>query len=180
MKIFYSLLLFSNLFAINSVMARAGDTDNWQLVLAEDPFSKQSACLLVSAVEQSEDGQATTAVSLVYNGNLFMAKTESNIDLSYADLGLQVGKKKSHPIERLHKKTSAVFETQAPQIRDEFKKGLKAKLRLGFWPSWPKTRSYVIEFDLRGFTAAYEAFVHCQKTGEISSVVGAPSTVENI
>lgn len=167
MKILYALLLFSKLFAIDSVMARAGDTDNWQLVLAEDPFSSQTACLLVSAEKQSDDGQATTAVSLVYNGNLFMAKTESNIDLSYADLGLQVGNKKPHTIDRLHRKTSAVFETQAPQIRDEFIKGLKASLRLGFWPSWPTTRSYVIEFDLRGFTQAYEAFVQCQKTGEI-------------
>jgi hypothetical protein len=123
---------------------------------------------LVSSVKQSNDGQVTTPVSLVYNGNLFMAKTESNIDLSYAELGLQVDDNKSHTIDRLHKKTSAVFETQAPQIRDEFIKGRKARVRLGFWPSWPKTRSYVIEFDLRGFTRAYEALVQCQKTGEIS------------
>lgn len=168
MKIFYSLLLFCNLSAINSVIAATGGSGNWQLVLAEDPFSKQTACLMVSAIKQSEDGQANTAVDLVYNGSLFIARTESNIDLSYPGLGLQVGNKEAHTIDRLHKQTSAVFEAQAQQIRDEFINGLNARLTLGFWPSWPKTRSYVIEFDLRGFTRVYQAFVNCQKTGEIS------------
>ena len=168
MKIFYSLILFCNLYAIGSVIAAAGGSGNWQLVLAEDPLSKQTACLMVSAIKHSKDGQSNTTVDLVYNGSLFIARTESNIDLSYPGLGLQVDNKEAHSIDRLHKQTNAVFEVQAQEIRDEFINGLNASLRLGFWPSWPKTRSYVIEFDLRGFTRAYQAFMNCQKTGEIS------------
>lgn len=87
MKYFYTLLLLCSFSAVDSVMAGPADSHNWQLVMAEDPFSKQTSCLMVSAIKQTEDGQTNTAVSLVYNGKAFIARTESNIDLSYPGLG---------------------------------------------------------------------------------------------
>jgi hypothetical protein len=163
MKNIYTLLLLCYLPAL----ANAKDIQNWQLVLAEDPISNQTVCLMVSAMKQTEDGQTSTPVSLIYNGKIFIAKTKSNIDLSYPDIGLQADNHTPHNIDRLHKKTSVVFDAQAIQIRDEFIKGLNGKLTLGFWPTWPKTRSFVTEFDLRGFTKTYQAFRRCQKTGEL-------------
>ena len=99
--------------------------------------------------------------------NVFIAKTKSNIDLSYPEIGLKVDYNTPHTIDRLNKDTNAIFKNEAEQIRDEFIKGLSGKLTLGFWPSWPKTRAYTTEFDLRGFTKTYEAFLRCQQTGEI-------------
>jgi len=163
-KIFTLLLLFClSIFAVTSSYA----TENWQLILAEDPLSKQSICLMISATRQTEDGQTKTPVSLIYNGSVFIAKTKSNIDLSYPDIGLQVDNKKRHNIDRLHENSNAVFKTKTRQLLDEFINGLSAKLTLGFWPTWPKTRSYTTEFDLRGFTKTYKTFQHCQKTGDI-------------
>jgi hypothetical protein len=163
MKNVFTVLLFCYF----PVIVYAADTQNWQLVLAEDPLEKHTSCLMVSATKQNDDGQATTPVSLIYNGKVFIAKTKSNIDLSYPNLGLQVDNKKPHNIDHLHKNNSVVFETQSPQILGEFIKGLTGKLTLGFWPTWPKTRSFTIDFDLRGFTKIYRNFQHCQKTGEI-------------
>lgn len=140
---------------------------NWQLVLDEDPFTRQTACLMVSATKKTPDGQTTTPVHLIYNGEVLIAKTKSNVDTSYENSGLQVDLKESHNIDRLIKNNSVIFESQTDMIRDEFIKGLKARLTLGFWPTWPKTKSYTIEFDLRGFTDTYNAFQRCKKTGEI-------------
>ncbi|HHJ35618.1 MAG TPA: hypothetical protein ENJ87_07620 [Gammaproteobacteria bacterium] len=150
-----------------SANSYASERDNWQLEVAADPFSKKSVCLMISATKTTDDGQTTTPVYLIYNGTAFVARTKSNIDLSYEGSGLRVGLRNTHDIDRLLKKSSAVFDTQAGIIRDEFIRGIKATLTLGFWPTWPKTSSHKITFDLRGFTRTYEAFKHCQQTGEI-------------
>jgi hypothetical protein len=145
----------------------ADDEPNWQLVLGEDPMSNKTACLMTSAKKRIDDGQGSTPVSIIYNGKAFIAATESNIDLSYADLGLQVDKKKAHSIDRLFENDSVVFEQQSRQILDEFIAGLNGRLTLGFWPTWPKTRAFTVDFDLRGFTRSYERFRQCQHTGKI-------------
>ena len=141
------------------VIAFSATSQNWQAVIAKDPVSKQNTCLLISSTKHTEDGQTNTPVKLSYNGEIFIATTDSNIDLSYTD--------SRHTIDRLFKHTSAIFETDAELIRDEFKRGLNAKLILGFWPTWPATRSYAIEFDLRGFTKAYNEFQQCRLSGDI-------------
>ena len=147
-------------------LAYAKDS-NWQPVIGEDPLSQQTVCLLVSAQKQINDGQSTTPINIVYNGKAFIAQTRSNIDLSYAGVGLQVDNSKVHPVDRLLKKTHAVFETGADEIRQQFIAGISGKLTLGFWPSWPKTTAVVTNFNLIGFTKAYQAFLHCQKNGEL-------------
>jgi len=154
-------LLLSILLAISSAANAA--SNNWQSVLAQDPISGNTGCLLISASKQSEDGQSGTPVQIIYNGRIFMIKTESNIDLSYPGIGLQVDNNKAFNIDRLHKKTNVVFESQAEIIRGEFISGISARLTLGFWPSWPVTKAYQSRFSLRGFTRAHQAFRDCQE-----------------
>jgi len=148
-------------------LAIADDTLNWQLVLGEDPLTNRTSCLMISATRNIDDGQGRTPVSIIYNGRAFIATTESNIDLSYASLGLQVDNKKRHGIDRIFKRKNVVFEQHSAQIVDEFIAGLNGRLRLGFWPTWPKTQSFVADFDLRGFTRIYNEFRKCQVTGEV-------------
>ena len=142
--------------------------ENWSTVLAEDPLIGNMACLMVSSSQLINDGQSSTKVHLVYNGQVFIAKTKSNIDLSYDALGLQIDGQNFFNIDRLHNKSNVVFESQADEIREEFINGLKAKLTLGFWPSWPKTSSFSTNFDLRGFTESYNALVSCQVSGKLN------------
>ena len=61
--------------------------ENWTTVLAEDPLSGSMACLMVSSSQVIKDGQSSTDVHFVYNGQVFIAKTKSNIDLSYETTG---------------------------------------------------------------------------------------------
>lgn len=147
-------------------LLQAEESVNWQTLVSEDPVSQKLVCLMVSNVQQIRDGQTTSPVQITYNGSLFFLKTDSNIDLSYPKLGLQVDNKALHPIGRVYKKTNVLFEDNVEQLRDEFIRGLNVKLTLGFWPTWPKTRAYEAHFNLKGFTKAYHQLLHCQKTGE--------------
>ena len=135
---------------------------NWKIETGEDPLSGQFSCYMVSSVQHSQDGQSGTQVRIVFNGTQFVVETESNIDSGYTGVGLQVDQNNPYKIDRLFKKVNAVFETQATQIRDEFIRGLNARITLGFWPSWPVTKSYQTRFNLRGFTKTYNEMLECQ------------------
>ena len=105
-------------------------------------------------------------MKLIYSGSAFYAVTNSRIDLSYPNVGLQVGTEPVNKIERLHNKNTAVFANNK-LIHKQFVAGRTAKLSLGFWPTWPKTITRVIEFDLVGYTKAYRQLIKCQKNGKL-------------
>jgi len=143
------------------------DTANWKVVFEKDPASRKKVCLMVSKTNKMQDGQSKTPVYLIYNGHIFFAKTKSNIDLSYPDLGLQIDKHPQHKISVLYKKSSAAFTSHTVKMRDEFIQGLDARLTLAFWPSWPKTGSFDSHFDLHEFNNTYTRFLKCKKEGVI-------------
>lgn len=60
-----------------------------------------------------------------------------------------------------------IFKKTANDMIDDFIKGREARLILGFWPSWPKTKTVTSRFSLLGFTRAYQAFQDCQQTGVV-------------
>ncbi len=145
----------------------ASKSQNWKVVFEEDPASKKKVCLMISKTKKMQDGQSKTPVYLIYNGAIFFAKTKSNIDLSYPNLGLQIDKYPQHKISVLYKKTSAAFTSNPLKIRKQFIEGLDARLTLGFWPSWPKTSSFNVHFDLREFSNTYKRFLNCRKNGSV-------------
>jgi len=163
--LFFTLCISLNLLIPN--LACASDTPNWKVVYADDPTTRKKTCLMMSASKRIEDGQSTTPVHLIYNGHIFFAKTKSNIDLSYPGLGLKVDNHSQHKISALYKETSAVFTLNTIKIRDQFISGLDAELTLGFWPSWPKTRSFTSHFNLHEFSDTYKRFLKCKKNGDI-------------
>jgi len=155
-----SLLIFS-------MNPGAASTKNWSVRIGDDGIRPRAVCLLESATRQVHDGQTTTPVKLVYNGKVIIAVTKSNIDLSYVGIGLQVDEQSTHTVDTLHKKTRVIFEKASNDIVQEFIKGREARLVLGFWPSWPKTKTVTSHFSLRGFSDAHQAFQDCQQTGVV-------------
>lgn len=140
----------------------AAESSGWHAVRDQDPLSQKTMCLLESEMQMVHDGQTKTPIRIVFNGQVFIVTTRSNIDLTYPDVGLSVDALPMHPIDRLHKATHAVFESNAEKLRLQFSKGLKAKVALGFWPTWPKTETKVATYSLLGFQTAYAAFLKCQ------------------
>jgi len=137
-------------------------TDNWRLIISNSPEGQTPACLMESATRMINDGQTETPVKLVYTGQALYAVTKSHIDLSYPEVGIQVDKHQQHPIDRLHGQDTAVFNSHINVINKQLSAGNRAKLALGFWPTWPKTRTRIIEFSLGGFTRTYKQFKNCQ------------------
>lgn len=152
------LILIGLFFQFISVTVTAGD--NWQVRI--DPEDR-SRCLLESATNVFNDGQAETSVKLVYIGDALYAATKSSIDLEYPGIGLQVDRHEQHPIDEVYMKKTAVFSKNIDKIHKQFIEGAKAKLTLGFWPLIPKTRTHVIEFSLFGYTKAYQQFLKCKE-----------------
>lgn len=163
MKTIVSLLLLV-FFCLNTAQALA---QNWSVKLGRDGIRDQAICLLESTTLQVHDGQTTTPINLVYNGEVIIAVTKSNIDLSYQGVGLQVDQQAAHAVDSLYKQTRVIFEKTANDIIQEFIKGREVRLVLGFWPSWPKTKTVTSHFSLRGFSHAYRAFQDCQQTGVV-------------
>lgn len=139
----------------------------WQTVVAFDPLQDRTACLMESAQVTVNDGQTMTPVRFTYNGEVFLVTTESNIDVSYPGIGLQVDTQGQIPIEQVHNDTNVIFASDAAKIQAQFIRGSKAQLSLGFWPTWPKGDTVVAEFSLAGFTRAHEEFTQCQQTGRV-------------
>jgi len=140
---------------------------NWSVTIAEDPVTHTVACLLESRTHTIDDGQTDTPVKLIFNGKQVYATTKSDIDISYPEIGLTIDKHDAHQFSKVHKNNIAIFASTAESIHKEFIAGKNAKLALGFWPTWPKTQTRIINFDLIGYTKAHQQFEECQKTGNL-------------
>ncbi|UCE88586.1 MAG: hypothetical protein JSW10_09620, partial [Pseudomonadota bacterium] len=158
---------FAAFVAIVCCNALAAAEPAWRAVVGNDPLQGKTACLMESAQVAVNDGQTTTPVRFLYNGTAFLVTTKSNIDQSYPNVGLQVDTHAPFAIDRVHKETHVIFAKDAEQIRAQFIRGLRAKLSLGFWPTWPQGETVVAEFSLIGFTKAHEKFLQCQRTGRL-------------
>lgn len=150
-----------------SLDAFAAAKPAWKTIVAFDPLQDKTACLMVSAQVTVNDGQTMTPVRFTYNGEAFLVTTESNIDVSYPDIGLQVDTQVPIPIEQVHNDTDVIFASDAAKLQAQFIRGSNAQLSLGFWPTWPKGDTVVIKFSLAGFTRAHEDFTQCQQTGRV-------------
>jgi hypothetical protein len=141
--------------------------ENWNVIMDKNPSTDKLACIMESASHKIDDGQTSTTVKLWYTGSELYALTKSNIDLSYPDVGLQVDDNKQFAIDRLYKERDAVFSEKINDIHRQFIAGLTARLNLGFWPTWPKTKTRTIEFSLIGYTRTYAAFEKCRTGGGV-------------
>jgi hypothetical protein len=167
---------FTAIAFLASACAFAGDQPAWRAVVGYDPLQGRTACLLESAPVTVHDGQLMTPVRILYNGTAFLATTQSNIDLSYPNVGLQVDSAAPVAIERVYKDTNVIFEHDARLIKAHFIRGSMARLSLGFWPTWPKGEAVDAEFSLIGFSRAHEEFLACEQSGllEVDTEEEAP------
>ena len=145
------------------VCGAAAAEDNWEVKVEHEDGTR---CLLESVTKIFNDGQAETVAKLVYTGDTLYAATQSNINLEYEGIGLQVDDLEQHRVDGVYMLKTAVFSKNIETIHKQFIHGLKAKVTLGFWPLIPKTKTYDIEFSLIGYTKAYHQFLECKRTEE--------------
>jgi len=136
---------------------------NWAVQRDVDRLTGRARCLLQSRVETIHDGHDDISIQLVLTADALLVVTESNIDLTYPGIGLQVDQLAPIPIDRLFKNTMVVFDRDIATIVAEFIEGYRATVSLGFWPTWPKGETQSTRFSLLGFTQAYREFRACEE-----------------
>ncbi|HPF60137.1 MAG TPA: hypothetical protein P5149_14575 [Candidatus Competibacteraceae bacterium] len=147
-------------------MAPAWANPAWTAVIRPDPVTRQSRCLLVSETLITPDGYDSTPVFLALDGMSLRIVTESELDVSFNDLRLDVDIEPPVYSNKLIQKTILVFDHDIPKLIEQFRKGKQTTVHLRFWPTWPATQSFPVQFNLIGFSKAHDSFTHgCQPTG---------------
>jgi hypothetical protein len=160
---FSRLNIFLLLTCLGPAMASDG---NWRAVIGYDPLQQMTACLLESKSLTVFDGQTDTPLQLIYNGRVFRVTSQSHVDLSYPGVGLRVDGQELFAVDTVENRTDLIFSSRADAVKEQFIAGRQAQIAVGFWPTWPRGDTVIARFSLIGFSRAYDAFRHCQTTGE--------------
>lgn len=109
------------------------------------------------------DGYSETKVKLRLMTDGLLIKTNSNVDLSFEDVGLMVDHNDFIAADGVIDEKNVVFRSELDKIIIQFIKGLRVKLYMRYWPTYPATSNYQTTFSLLGFTKAYQEYKLCKK-----------------
>ena len=121
-----------------------------------------SGCILESSPESLTDGYQTTTARIRVEGKTVSVSSPSVFDTGFNDIRIVVDEQEMFPIDRLADPRTAVFESRYAALVEQFKRGLRASVRLRFWPTWPATGTHSATFSLIGFTRAHAQLGECK------------------
>lgn len=134
---------------------------NWTAKPVFDPIKDQTGCMLESAKKVLNDGYQDTEIVLRLDERALLVVTKSNIDSGKGDIGFQVDDHGFVPMDKVYLEQNVVFKKDIAKIIEQFKKGVRARFTLRFWPTYPDTGSKTLTFSLIGFTKAYGDLADC-------------------
>jgi hypothetical protein len=121
-----------------------------------------SGCFLESSPEALPDGYQTTSARIRVDGKTVSVTSKSFFDGGFNDIGVAVDEDAMIRMDRLADARTAVFESRYATLVEQFKRGVKARVVLRFWPTWPATGTHAAVFSLIGFTRAYARMEECK------------------
>ena len=133
----------------------------WTVKRPGDVAPGQGRCFLELTPMTVSDGYQDIQVAMVVRADAVLIRTESPLDASFADIGMQVDTQTFVPMDAVADRKVAVFTTQYPRLIAQFKQGNKVRVQLRFWPTWPETGIHAVTFSLVGFSKAYTAMLAC-------------------
>ena len=119
-------------------------------------------CVLESSPESLSDGYQTTTASIRVDGKTVSVSSPSAFDAGFNDIRIVVDGEELFPMDRLADARTVVFESRYNTLVEQFKRGLRAKVQLRFWPTWPETGIHSATFSLIGFTRAHTQLGECK------------------
>jgi len=160
------LLVFLAMSGVEPSLAASDDVGpaRWSVAQGIDPYTGKDTCLLLSRPVDMPDGYGTARVQLIFGPQALLVSTDSNLDPAYPDQGIRVDGGPLIPPEPPFpfQRQGALFEIARDEIVDEFRRGREAELALGFWPTWPMTRTQRVAISLLGFSNAHDALPGCE------------------
>ena len=121
-----------------------------------------AGCVLEATAESVTDGYQNTTARLRVDAKAVTVTSPSVFDPGFKDIGIAVDDEPLVPMDRLADPRTAVFESQYATLVERFKRGLRARLQLRFWPTWPATGTHSATVSLIGFTRAHARLPDCQ------------------
>ena len=121
-----------------------------------------SGCILESSPEALSDGYQTTSAHIRVDGKTVSVSSKSVFDGGFNDIGVAVDEDAIIPMDRLADPRTAMFQSRYGTLVEQFKRGVKARVVLRFWPTWPATGTHAAVFSLIGFTRAYARMEECK------------------
>ena len=121
-----------------------------------------SGCILESSPESLSDGYQTTTARIRVDGKTVSVSSPSVFDAGSKDIRIVVDEQDNVPMDRLADPRTAVFESRYAALVEQFKRGLRARVQLRFWPTWPATGTHSATFSLIGFTRAHAQLGECK------------------
>lgn len=132
---------------------------DWTLSLQSDA-SGADFCQLDSRRVQMEDGHGPTGINITLQNRGLLLQTDSNIDLTYQDTGLQMDERRFE-LETLSNPTTLIFTRQRDAMVAALQQATTVRATLGFWPTWPVTQPYSSTLPTAGFATAWQAWQDC-------------------
>ncbi|MBK8185202.1 MAG: hypothetical protein IPK63_20805 [Candidatus Competibacteraceae bacterium] len=144
---------------------------SWTAVIQPDPITRQQRCLLSSdSVITAAGHDDTTPIVLIFNGDSLLAITQSELDPSFGDLQLVVDKNPPIHSEKIVQKKILVFDQNLPDLVRQLREGRQVTVYLRFWPTWPATQAFPVNFSLVGFSKMHDARTqNCQPPASANS-----------
>ena len=129
---------------------------------AGDAAPGMTGCALETGEISLFDGYQDTQLRLGITDEALRVRTDSNIDLSFNDVGLAVDGKDFIAADAVVDEKDVLFSSGTEAILEQFIRGHSVTLYLRFWPSYPATQRYEARFSLMGFTRAYNNYKACR------------------
>jgi hypothetical protein len=133
----------------------------WVLDRRRDALDGATRCLLFSRELTMFDGYDQTKVRLQVSLDGVLVRTDSNLDRSYPDQGLRVDGGALVPFVLEVPDERSAYAKQSAQLA--MAGGERLTLALGFWPTWPVTRTQTATLSLAGFDIAFAALRACSE-----------------
>jgi len=137
--------------------------ENWFLNKSEGSSTLKNDCFITSKTITLFDGYTDTTFFLQLSMTEILLKTDSNIDLSYPEVGIQIDSLVAHQITHITSPNIATISEHYKELTSQLVNGQQVTIKLGFWPTWPITRTRHIQYDLKSFNEAYQMLLDCRE-----------------
>ena len=135
----------------------------WTLDRKQDTLSQTARCLLTSRDQKFNDGYSEAKIQIRLSNKSLFIKTNSNIDLSYPDVGLYIDGTLTESFKTQSGESSIELKSRISALIKKMASGKQLTVKLGFWPTWPKTETRNLTFSLTDFDEASHALTACDK-----------------
>ncbi len=137
----------------------------WFTVIGKHLITGVKECQLTSSTQTIFDGVSKIKIKFVFSRLHLLIATNANIDTSYKNTGVAINtaeRTRKFSLYDTNKKTNIVLANFTIKHVMHVINAKSISVTLGFWPSWPKTKTHTVNVKLDGFTNAYRKFLKCK------------------